>query len=99
MADFVEKEEIPYPVAIDTEGKTVEAFSVDSFPDYYVIDRSGRVRAAGLANSELDRVIEILLSEQPEERAPAPTGATTTTSRAWPTGSTCSTRLPRRSPA
>ncbi len=73
MADFVEKEEIPYPVAIDTEGKTVEAFSVDSFPDYYVIDRSGRVRAADLANSELDRVIEILLSEQPEERAPAPT--------------------------
>ncbi len=67
MADFVKKEKIPYPVAIDTEGKTVEAFAVDSFPDYYVIDRSGRVRVADLANAELDRVIEILLREQPEE--------------------------------
>ena len=70
MADFVEKEKIPYPVAIDTEGKTVDAFAVDSFPDYYVIDRSGRVRAADLANAELDRVVEILLKEQPEEQAP-----------------------------
>ena len=66
MADFVKKEKIPYPVAIDTEGKTVEPFAVDSFPDYYVIDRSGRVRVADLANAELDRVIEILLREQPE---------------------------------
>ncbi|MFC1595464.1 peroxiredoxin family protein, partial [Gemmatimonadota bacterium] len=72
MADYVEKEGIPYPVAIDTEGKTVDAFAVDSFPDYYVIDRSGRVRAADLANAELDRVIEILLKEQPEDMEQAP---------------------------
>ncbi len=67
MADFVTKEKIPYPVAIDTEGKTHEAFAVDSHPDYYVIDKSGRVRIADMANAELDRVIEILLKEQLEE--------------------------------
>jgi peroxiredoxin len=67
MADFVKKEKIPYPVAIDTEGKTHEAFAVDSHPDYYVIDKSGRVRIADLVNAELDRVIETLLKEQLEE--------------------------------
>lgn len=72
MADFVKKEKIPYPVAYDLEGKTVEAFAVDSFPDYYVIDRSGRVRVADLVNAELDRVIEILLREQPGGTDPAP---------------------------
>lgn len=69
MPDFVKKEKIPYPVAIDTEGKTVDAFEVDSLPDYYVIDRSGKLRVADLANAELDRVIELLLAEKPPETA------------------------------
>ncbi len=67
MPDFVKKEKIPYPVAIDTEGKTVDAFAVDSFPDYYVIDRAGNLRVADMANAELDRVIELLLAEKPPE--------------------------------
>jgi len=70
MADFVKNEKIPYPVALDTEGKTIEAFAVDSYPDYYVIDKSGRVRIADLANAELDRVIENLLKEQLDEPEP-----------------------------
>lgn len=36
---------------------------VDSFPDYYVIDRSGNLCVANLANAELERVIKILLNE------------------------------------
>lgn len=63
MPDFVREQEIPYPVAIDTNGETVAAFHVDSFPDYYVIDRSGNLRVADLANAELERVIKILLDE------------------------------------
>jgi thiol-disulfide isomerase/thioredoxin len=62
-AAFVEEQELPWPVAIDVEKKTVEAFRVDSFPDYYIIDRAGELRVADLANRELDRVIEILLKE------------------------------------
>jgi hypothetical protein len=50
-------------VAIDVEKGTVTAFQVDSFPDYYVIDRAGNLRVADLANSELDRVVEALLKE------------------------------------
>ncbi len=64
MPDFVREQGILYPVAIDTEGKTVASFHVDSFPDYYVIDKSGNLRVADLANAELDRVIELLLKER-----------------------------------
>ena len=44
--------------------KTVKAFRVDSYPDYYVIDRSGKLRVADLKNSEVDRVVELLLKEK-----------------------------------
>jgi len=40
-------------------------FRVDSYPDYYVIDRAGNLRIADMANAELDRVVEILLKEKP----------------------------------
>ena len=67
MAAFAKEQEIPYPVAIDVDKKTVKAFAVDSFPDYYVIDRAGKLRVADLANSELERVVKVLL----KEKAPA----------------------------
>lgn len=64
MADFVKQESIPWPAAVDADGKTVKEFHVDSYPDYYIIDRSGRLRVADLANAELDRVVEMLLKEK-----------------------------------
>lgn len=68
MATFVREQKIGYPVALDIEKKTVASFAVDSFPDYYVIDRSGKLRVADLANVELDRVIPLLLKEKPEDK-------------------------------
>lgn len=65
MAAFVQEQELPWPVAVDVDNKTVTAFHVDSYPDYYLIDRAGNLRVADLANSDLDRAIEILLQEQP----------------------------------
>jgi thiol-disulfide isomerase/thioredoxin len=65
MAEFVAKEAIPWPVAVDVEGKTVKTFHVDSYPDYYLIDRSGKLRVADLANNEVDRVVKVLLQEKP----------------------------------
>ncbi|MCB9834262.1 MAG: TlpA family protein disulfide reductase [Planctomycetes bacterium] len=64
MAGFVAEAKIDYPVAADREGKTVAAFAVDSFPDYYVIDRSGKLRFADLANAELERAVKFLLAEK-----------------------------------
>lgn len=66
MAGFVEKESIPYPVCIDAEGQTVQAFGVNSYPDYYVVDRSGVLRYADLANADLDRAVTQLLAEPRE---------------------------------
>ena len=63
MADFVKKESLPWASAVDDEGKTVKAFAVDSYPDYYLIDRSGNLRVADLANGELDKAVEALLKE------------------------------------
>jgi len=63
MAAYVKEESLPWPVAVDVDDKTVGAFHVDGYPDYYVIDRTGNLRVADLANKELDRVVETLLKE------------------------------------
>lgn len=72
MAAYVEEEKIPWPVAIDEDKQTVTAFAVDSYPDYYLIDRSGKLRFADLANSEVDRAVESLLEEKAESSASTP---------------------------
>ena len=64
---------IPYRVAIDRAdparpGKSItigKTYRVDSFPDYYLVDRKGKLRFADLANREVDRAIETLLKEKP----------------------------------
>lgn len=64
MADYVADSGIDYPVAIDIDSQTTSAFAVDSYPDYYLIDRAGNLRVADLANGDLERVLEVLLAEQ-----------------------------------
>lgn len=73
MAAVVKSAGILYPVAADTDGQTVKAYHVDSFPDYYLIDRAGNVRFADLANSELDRAIAMLVKEKPPAKIDART--------------------------
>ncbi len=63
MPGFVEEHGISYPVAWDSTGATAATYQVDGYPDYHVIDRSGRVRVADLANGDLERVVEALLAE------------------------------------
>ena len=65
MAAFVDKVGIKYPVAIDVGSKTVGAFGVNGYPDYYVIDRAGNMRVADLANGDVERTLKILLAEPP----------------------------------
>lgn len=67
MPEYVKQEKLAFPVAVDTDGKTVAAYRVDSYPDYYLIDRAGKLRVADLQNADLERAVEILLKE------PAPT--------------------------
>lgn len=63
MAATVKSKGIAYPVAADETGATVEAYKVNSFPDYYVIDRKGNLRWADMANKDVEKAIELLLKE------------------------------------
>ena len=76
MSSYAKEKGIDYPIAIDSEEKTVKSFHVDSFPDYYVIDRAGKLRFADLANKELDKVIAMLLAEKAPQKAGAGVGST-----------------------
>ena len=63
MAAFVAEQKITYPVAIDVDNKTTTAFGVDSYPDYYLIDRAGNLRVADLQNAAVDTAVATLLAE------------------------------------
>jgi hypothetical protein len=69
MPAFVDEQKITYPVCIDVDDATTTAFAVDSYPDYYLIDRNGTLRVADLQNDALDRAVASLLAE------PVPAGA------------------------
>ena len=63
MAAFVADQKVTYPVAVDVENKTTSTFAVDSYPDYYLIDRAGNLRVADLKNAHVDAAIATLLAE------------------------------------
>jgi thiol-disulfide isomerase/thioredoxin len=63
MADMVTEKGIEYPVAADVDGKTDEAYKVDSYPDYYFIDRAGKLRIADCKNGSVEEAIQALLAE------------------------------------
>ena len=64
MEAAVKENALDFLIAQDGEKKLMKALQGDSFPDYYVIDRSGNVRFADLANAELERAVETLLKEK-----------------------------------
>lgn len=74
MAAYAEEVGIPFPIAVDVDGQTVDAFAVDSYPDYYLIDRAGKLRVADLANGDLERAVGILLAEPVPEGVEPPQG-------------------------
>lgn len=59
---------IEYPVCLDDSNFSDMRFAVDSYPDYYIIDRSGIVAAADCENDRVEDIIKVLLAEPP----PAP---------------------------
>jgi thiol-disulfide isomerase/thioredoxin len=64
MAKTAEDKGIKYPIAADLDGKTVEAYAVDGFPDYYFIDRAGKLRILDCKNANVEDAIKLLLSEK-----------------------------------
>jgi thiol-disulfide isomerase/thioredoxin len=70
MEQTIKERKIEYLTAADVDGKTVEAYHVRSFPDYYLVDRAGNLRIADCANGAVDEAVEALLAE------PAPSDTT-----------------------
>jgi hypothetical protein len=69
LEDFVKEKGINYPVALDAsagerKGKTGHKYLVDSFPDYYFIDKKGTLRYADCANASAEDAIKELLAEK-----------------------------------
>lgn len=66
ISEFCEENEVLYPVAVDVKDQTTEVYKVDGFHDYYLIDRSGRLRVADCENDELEKATMALLQEKKE---------------------------------
>ena len=65
MAQVAESRGIKYPICHDAGNTTKDAYKVDSYPDYYLIDRQGRLRVADCTNSKVEEAIRILIAEDP----------------------------------
>jgi thiol-disulfide isomerase/thioredoxin len=63
MAEVVAQRSIRYPVCADRTGQIIRAYDVDSYPDYYLIDRAGRLRIADCRADALEQAIEAFLAE------------------------------------
>lgn len=62
-AQVVNNMGINYPVVLDSAGVSVKNYNLQFWPTYVVIDRAGRVRAAGLTPDRVEDVVKVLLAE------------------------------------
>lgn len=62
MAETAEKHGIRYPIVADPGGAMIADYKVDSFPDYYIIDREGRLVVADCQNGKVADAVERLLA-------------------------------------
>jgi thiol-disulfide isomerase/thioredoxin len=66
MAETLKELKAEYPNARASKG-TTEAWKVQWWPTYAVIDRQGKVRALGIQPEYVEKVIDALLVEQPAQ--------------------------------
>ncbi len=63
MLDTAKTHKIAYPICLDARGEANKAYSVDGYPDFFIIDREGRLRGADVINARIEDAIEHLLAE------------------------------------
>jgi cytochrome c biogenesis protein CcmG/thiol:disulfide interchange protein DsbE len=61
MEKTVKDKGIKYPVCLDTSGATAKAYQVNGYPDYYIIDKTGKLAIADCANGSVEDAIKALL--------------------------------------
>ena len=64
MEATVKEKGLKYATAQDPASATIKAYKVDSYPDYYLIDRQGILRVADCANNKVEAAIKQLLAEK-----------------------------------
>jgi len=78
MADFVKENKLPYTFAEDRTGAIGNALGIRFIPSYFIVDKRGVMRVAGINRAKIDEVVEALLKEpytppnQNEKRAQKP---------------------------
>jgi thiol-disulfide isomerase/thioredoxin/predicted Ser/Thr protein kinase len=68
---FLKSKQITFPIAVDA-GKTAGRFAVQSWPTYYLLDKSGKIAWGGENNLPEDSRIEKLLEQADGDEAGAP---------------------------
>lgn len=63
MKDVAKQHGITYPIAIDDGEKTGDAYKVNGYPDYHIIDKNGVLRLADCSNGKVEAAIDALLAE------------------------------------
>jgi len=63
LRDFAAQQKLPWPAAADVEDATKDDWHVNSYPSYYLIDPSGKLRVARIYRGDLERAIKELLAE------------------------------------
>jgi hypothetical protein len=64
MPQIAREHGIQYPIAVDLNDATAEAYKCDSTPDFYLIDRKGILRWADIETDDLEKAIELLIGER-----------------------------------
>ena len=60
MAQMVKEKGIKYPVCLDATGATAKSYAVNGYPDYYIIDPSGKLAIADCANRAVEKALAAL---------------------------------------
>jgi cytochrome c biogenesis protein CcmG/thiol:disulfide interchange protein DsbE len=69
---FLNAKPLPMPVALDAVGAFCDDMGIWRRPVTIVLDKSGRVRATGVALAKLGDAVKFLLAEELDPKAPAP---------------------------
>ncbi len=64
MAAMAKAKDINYSLAVDDDRASAKAWNIRFWPTYFVVDRTGKIRAAGLKPSKVEEVVKALLNEQ-----------------------------------
>ena len=66
VVEAAERLDVPYPIAIDNDGRTWRAYNQRYWPTRYVLDKNGHIRYSHIgegAYAETEAVIQALLAE------------------------------------